>query len=108
MQQDSHAYRLKVACLWLAPLLLIARALRAYYSWAVCLLHVTCLLIARVPSAYCLFRTYIKFFLRKYYNIATRSLKYLYLKRFQGGGRLVVDGGKLPFLSKMQQKVGRF
>lgn len=72
--------------------LLIARGSSAYYSWAVRLL----------------LRTRVFLFLRIYYSIATRRLKDLYLKHFQGGGRLVVGGGKLPFLPKIQQKVGCF
>lgn len=71
--------------------LLIARGSSAYYSWAVRLLLFARMLILRI-----------------YYNIATRRLKDLYLKHFQGGGRLVVGGGKLPFLPKIQQKVGCF
>ena len=47
-----RAYRLKVACLWHAPRVLIARALRAYFSWGVCLLLVTCLLTSYVVFAY--------------------------------------------------------
>ena len=86
--------------------LLIARGSSAYYSWAVRLLLVALLLTTRGPSAYCFSRVCL--FLRIYYSIATRRLKDLYLKHFQGGGRLVVGGGKLPFLPKIQQKVGCF
>ena len=41
------AYRSHLTCLSLKGRLLIAYALRAYRSWAVCLLLVTCLLIAQ-------------------------------------------------------------
>ena len=46
----SRAYRSWAVCLSLAGRLLIARGPSAYRSWAVCLSRVDCLLIARLAN----------------------------------------------------------